>query len=139
MTKKMIALACFAFTSTLMAAQKVTVCLEAQGLAPHQFETGFVSSDIFDRGNYIDVQNGQTRCVSHIYKNGPKNLKISVKAAKKEIILFPDESCSYMEMKKTNHVESNYLRSAYAQLNWYFTLMGKEKSYTLQCEHSVNK
>lgn len=98
--------------------QNIQVCLTVEGsTAADGFQAGFVSHDFFDHKRFTQtIRNGQ-QCVNHIYKHGPKNIKLVVKnpysnsTNPRFIKIIPDATCSFMKNAgRSGEFESNYIR-----------------------------
>lgn len=127
--------------------QHITTCLSVynDGLGS-PVQAGFVSSDVFDRGeNTGSVQSDTQTCVSHTYNYGPKNIRLDVQATEvgdlNDTIFYPDTSCTYMFYKENYWMRSGYIATKARNETWNFTLKqveprnGYKYVYMLSCEH----
>lgn len=128
--------------------QNIKVCVNVEGdPAADGFYAGFVSSDVFNLTRTTDVVTYGYTCIDHTYYFGPKNIKVILQGAyphtQRFIQIFPDNSCTYMQLQDgEKQFESNFMPTQAQSELWSFYLKqipagpGYRYAYQMRCEHT---
>ncbi|MBA3661392.1 MAG: hypothetical protein H0W64_06670 [Gammaproteobacteria bacterium] len=128
--------------------QRIMLCTNvSDNTSPHSYQSWFVSSDVFDASHTIDIKNGQ-KCVEHIYKHGPKNIKLGVEVkdgdAVNDVKFVPDASCAFLYSENSGRFLSDYQVTSQHAETWNINLVqsapenGFKYVYKMNCAHMAS-
>ena len=127
--------------------QEVKLCLRVLAndtQPPISFVAKFISEDHPDQINKLLVDSGE-ECAQHIYKHGPKNIRVGLASVidgiPANLRINPSASCWFLS-GPDNNLESPYFHTRNARETWTFILTkvsreaaGSTNTFDLVCDY----